>query len=74
VQPYKDDTTDNKRTEKRQKKCQSVVKSKELQANTQTNAFAPHLILPNLKGSYDFQIKDCVNFFDNLKWSGKIFT
>jgi Zn-dependent peptidase ImmA (M78 family) len=29
------------------KKCQSFVKLKELQANTQANAFAAHLILPN---------------------------
>jgi len=43
----KDDTTDNKRTLKRQTKCQRFVKLKELQADTQVNAFAAHLILPN---------------------------
>ena len=43
----KDDTTDNKRTIKRQTKCQPFAKLKELQAETQANAFAPHLILPN---------------------------
>ncbi len=43
----KDDTTDNKRTIKRQTKCQPFAKLKELQANTQANAFAAHLILPN---------------------------
>ena len=39
----KDDTTDNKRTEK----CQRFAKLKELQADTQANPFAAHLILPN---------------------------
>ena len=42
-----DDTTDNKRTEKQWTKCQRFVKLKELQADTQANAFAAHLILPN---------------------------
>jgi hypothetical protein len=42
-----DDTTDNKRTIKRQTKCQPFAKLKELQADTQANAFAAHLILPN---------------------------
>jgi hypothetical protein len=32
---------------KRQTKCQPFAKLKELQANTQANAFAAHLILPN---------------------------
>jgi hypothetical protein len=41
-----DDTIDNKRTEKQWTKCQRFVKLKELQADTQTNAFAAHLILP----------------------------
>jgi hypothetical protein len=43
----KDNTTDNKQTKKRQTKCQRYVKLKELQADTQANAFAAHLILPN---------------------------
>jgi hypothetical protein len=43
----KDDTTDIKRTLKRQTKCQPFAKLKELQADTQANAFAAHLILPN---------------------------
>ena len=42
-----DDTTDNKRTINRQTKCQRFVKLKELQADTQANAFAAHLILPS---------------------------
>jgi hypothetical protein len=42
-----DDTTDNKRTEKKWTKCQRFVKLKELQAYTQANAFSAHLILPN---------------------------
>jgi hypothetical protein len=41
-----DDTTYNKRTEKQWTKCQRFVKLKELQADTQANAFAAHLILP----------------------------
>jgi Zn-dependent peptidase ImmA (M78 family) len=36
-----------KRTIKRQTKCQPFAKLKELQADTQANAFAAHLILPN---------------------------
>jgi len=32
---------------KRQTKCQRFAKLKELQADTQANAFAAHLILPN---------------------------
>lgn len=43
----KDDTTDIKRTVKRQAKCQRLTKLKELQADTQANSFAAHLILPN---------------------------
>jgi hypothetical protein len=43
----KDDTTDDKRTVKRQTKCQPFAKLKVLQADTQANAFAAHLILPN---------------------------
>ena len=35
------------RTVKRQTKCQPFAKLKELQADTQANAFAAHLILPN---------------------------
>ena len=42
-----DDTTDIKQTLKRQTKCQRLAKLKELQAATQANAFAAHLILPN---------------------------
>jgi hypothetical protein len=42
----KDGKTDFKRTEKRKTKCQRFVKLKELQADTQANAFAAHLILP----------------------------
>jgi len=42
----KDDTTDNKRTVKRQTKCQRFAKLKEQQSNTQANALAAHLILP----------------------------
>jgi Zn-dependent peptidase ImmA (M78 family) len=42
-----DDTTDIKQTVKRQTKCQPFAKLKELQADTQANAFAAHLILPN---------------------------
>ena len=42
-----DDTNDNKRTGKQWTKCQRFVKLKELQAETQANAFAAHLILPN---------------------------
>ena len=34
------------RTVKRQTKCQPFAKLKELQADTQANAFAAHLILP----------------------------
>ena len=47
----KDDKTDIKRTVKRQTKCQRFVKLEELQAETQANAFAEHLILPNLTQS-----------------------
>jgi hypothetical protein len=36
-----------KLTEKRQTKCQPFAKLKELHADTQANAFAAHLILPN---------------------------
>ena len=43
----KDNTTDNKRTDKWQTKCQPFAKLKELQAATRANAFAAHLILPN---------------------------
>jgi hypothetical protein len=43
----KDDTSNIKRTVKRQTKCQPFAKLKELQADTQANAFAAHLILPN---------------------------
>jgi hypothetical protein len=43
----KDDTTDNKPTEKQWTKCQCFVKLKELQADPQAKAFAAHLILPN---------------------------
>lgn len=43
----KDDTTDNKRTVKRQTKCLRFAKLKELQADTRANAFATHFILPN---------------------------
>ena len=42
----KDDTTNIKRTVNRQTKCQPFAKLKELQADTQANAFAAHLILP----------------------------
>jgi hypothetical protein len=42
-----DDRTDIKLTIKRTTKCQRFVKLKELQAATQANAFAAHLILPN---------------------------
>jgi hypothetical protein len=42
-----DDKADKKRTEKQWTKCQRFVKLKELQADTQANAFAAHLILPN---------------------------
>jgi Zn-dependent peptidase ImmA (M78 family) len=31
----------------KKQKCQPLAKLKELQANTQANAFAAHLILPN---------------------------
>jgi Zn-dependent peptidase ImmA (M78 family) len=37
----------NKPTEKQWTKCQPFAKLKELQADTQANAFAAHLILPN---------------------------
>jgi hypothetical protein len=43
----KDDKTDIKVTVNRQTKCQRFAKLKELQADTQANAFAAHLILPN---------------------------
>ena len=42
-----DDRTDIKLTLKRTTKCQRFAKLKELQADTQANAFAAHLILPN---------------------------
>ena len=42
-----DDTTVIKQTVKRQTKCQPFAKLKELQADTQDNAYAAHLILPN---------------------------
>jgi hypothetical protein len=42
-----DDTTDIQLTDKRQVKIQPIAKLKELQADTQANAFATHLILPN---------------------------
>ena len=41
------DKTNNKLTVKHRQKCQRFVKLKELQADTQPNAFAAHLILPN---------------------------
>ena len=43
----KNRTTDNKRTEKRQTKCQRFAKLKEVFANAQVETKTPHLILPN---------------------------
>ncbi|MBV6462525.1 MAG: hypothetical protein HJHJAOHD_02699 [Flavobacteriales bacterium] len=42
-----DDSATFKQTVKGQTKCQRFVKLKELQADTQANAIAAHLILPN---------------------------
>lgn len=42
----KDHTTDNKQTEKLTNKATASQKLKELQADTQANAFAANLILP----------------------------
>jgi Zn-dependent peptidase ImmA (M78 family) len=39
--------TDKNSAKNRQTKCQRFAKLKELQADTQANAFAAHLILPN---------------------------
>ncbi|NOT37342.1 MAG: hypothetical protein HOP11_08195 [Saprospiraceae bacterium] len=42
-----DDTTDIELTDKRQVKIHPFANLKELHADTQANAFAAHLILPN---------------------------
>jgi Zn-dependent peptidase ImmA (M78 family) len=47
VQAYDDRKCQHKPTEKQWTKCQPFAKLKELQADTQANAFAAHLILPN---------------------------
>lgn len=43
----KDDTNYNERTENKRQKANASAKSKELQANSQANAFAAHLLLPH---------------------------